>query len=134
MIDFKTAQVRRHQQNLERYCRLLATELTNLQRQYLHKRIAEEYAQLKRLEKAASRATAWQDDTRVEQMASSSGREGERKSGFEVGNKARNPSRRSRVAVGIALLTDPQVFWLHFGDVQIGPENAGGSCVRSRTS
>jgi len=42
MIDFKTAQVRRHQQNLERYCRLLATELTNLQRQYLHKRIAEE--------------------------------------------------------------------------------------------
>jgi len=53
MIDFKTAQVRRHQQNLERYCRLLATELTNLQRQYLHKRIAEEYAQLKRLEKAA---------------------------------------------------------------------------------
>lgn len=89
MIDFKTAQVRRHQQNLERYCRLLATELTNLQRQYLHKRIAEEYAQLKRLEKAAFRATAWQDDTRVEQMASSSGREGERKSGFEVGNKAR---------------------------------------------
>jgi DNA-binding transcriptional regulator GbsR (MarR family) len=73
MIDFKTAQVRRHQQNLERYCRLLATELTNLQRQYLHKRIAEEYAQLKRLEKAAFRATAWQDDTRVEQMASSSG-------------------------------------------------------------
>jgi len=51
---------------------LLATELTNLQRQYLHKLIAEEYAQLKRLEKAF-RATAWQDDTRVEQMASSSG-------------------------------------------------------------
>ena len=70
MIDFKTAQVRRHQQNLKRYCRLLATELTNLQR---HNRIAEEYAQLKRLEKAAVRATAWQDDTRVEQMASSSG-------------------------------------------------------------
>jgi hypothetical protein len=21
------------------------------------------------------------------------------------------------------LLTDPQVFWLHFGDMQIGPEN-----------
>jgi hypothetical protein len=61
-------------------------------------------------------------------------REGERKSGFEVGNEAGNPSRRGRVAVGIALLTDPQVFWLHFGDVQIGPENAGGPCVRSRTS
>lgn len=73
MIDFKTAQVRRHRQNIERYSRLLATELTDLERQYLHKRIAEEYAQLKRLEKAAFRATAWQDDTRVEQMASSSG-------------------------------------------------------------
>jgi hypothetical protein len=72
MIDFKTAQVQRHQQNIERYCRLLATELTDLERQYLHKRIAEEYAQLNQLEKAASRATAWQGDTRVEPMASSS--------------------------------------------------------------
>jgi len=36
--------------NLERYCRLLATELTDLEREYLHKRIAEEHAQLKRLE------------------------------------------------------------------------------------
>jgi hypothetical protein len=51
MIDFKTAQVRRHQQNIKRYCRLLATELTDLERQYLHKRIAEEYAQLERLKK-----------------------------------------------------------------------------------
>jgi len=70
MIDFKTAQVRRHRQNIERYSRLLATELTDLQRQYLHKRIAEEYAQLKRLEKPAFPATAWQGDTPVEQMAS----------------------------------------------------------------
>jgi hypothetical protein len=51
MIDFKTAQVRRHQQNIKRYCRLLATELTDLERQYLHKPIAEEYAQLERLKK-----------------------------------------------------------------------------------
>ena len=53
MIDFKAvAQVRRHRQNLERYCRLLATELTDLERQYLHKRIAEEHAQLERLKKS----------------------------------------------------------------------------------
>ena len=52
MIDLKTAQARRHRQNIERYCRLLATELTDLERHYLHKRIAEEYAQLKRLEKS----------------------------------------------------------------------------------
>ena len=51
MIDFHAAQVRGHRQNIERYCRLLATELTDLERQYLHKRIAEEYAQLKRQKK-----------------------------------------------------------------------------------
>jgi 5-bromo-4-chloroindolyl phosphate hydrolysis protein len=51
MIDFN-AQVRRHRQNIQRYCRLLATELTDLERQYLHKRIAEEHAQLQRLEKS----------------------------------------------------------------------------------
>ena len=47
MIDFHTA--RGHRRNIERYCRLLATELTDLERQYLHKRIAEEHAQLERL-------------------------------------------------------------------------------------
>jgi hypothetical protein len=51
MIDFHAAQVRGHRRNIERYCRLLATELTDLERQYLHKRIAEEYAQLEQLEK-----------------------------------------------------------------------------------
>jgi 5-bromo-4-chloroindolyl phosphate hydrolysis protein len=54
MIDFKTARVRGHRQNIERYCRLLATELTDLERQYLHKRIAEEHAQLEQLEKVHS--------------------------------------------------------------------------------
>ena len=54
MIDFNTARVRSHRRNIERYCRLLATELTDLERQYLHKRIAEEYAQLERLEKSQS--------------------------------------------------------------------------------
>ena len=68
MIDFKTAQERRHRQNIQRYCRLLATELTDLERQYLHKRIAEEYAQLKPLEKAASQANTSQGNERVEQM------------------------------------------------------------------
>ena len=52
MIDFHTAPVWRHRRNIERYCRLLATELTDLERKYLHKRIAEEHAQLERLEKS----------------------------------------------------------------------------------
>jgi hypothetical protein len=50
-IDFHAAQVLGHRQNIERYCRLLATNLTELERQYLHKRIAEEHAELERLEK-----------------------------------------------------------------------------------
>ena len=58
MIDLKTAQVRRHRQNIARYCRLLATELTDLERQYLHKRIAEEHAQLERLEKSRAQQRA----------------------------------------------------------------------------
>ena len=68
MIDFKTAQVRRHQQNIKRYCRLLATELTDLEPQYLHKRIGEEYAQLKQLEKGAPQANPSRGNERVEQM------------------------------------------------------------------
>jgi hypothetical protein len=54
MIDFNTAQVRGRQRNIERYCRLLATDLTELERHYLHKRIAEEHALLEQLEKAGS--------------------------------------------------------------------------------
>jgi hypothetical protein len=73
MIDFNTARVRGHRQNIERYCRLLATELTDLERQYLHKRIAEEHAQLEQLKKAASRGNASAGNTRDEQMASSCG-------------------------------------------------------------
>jgi hypothetical protein len=60
VIDFN-AQVRRHRQNIARYGRLLATELTDLERQYLHKRIAEEHAQLERLER--SRAEQQTDAT-----------------------------------------------------------------------
>jgi hypothetical protein len=51
MIDFEAAQMRSHRRNIECYCRLVATELTDLERQYLHQRIAEEHAQLKQLEK-----------------------------------------------------------------------------------
>jgi bacterioferritin (cytochrome b1) len=52
MVDLRTAKMQGHRQNIERYCRLLATELTALERQYLHKRIAEEHVQLERLKKS----------------------------------------------------------------------------------
>jgi hypothetical protein len=52
MTDFPYGQIRSHRRNIKRYCRLLATELTDLERQYLHKRIADEHAELQRLEKS----------------------------------------------------------------------------------
>ena len=58
MLDFHAIQVRGHRRNIERYCRLLVTDLTDLERQYLHKRIAEEHAQLERLEKRDAKQLA----------------------------------------------------------------------------
>ena len=46
--DLRAAKILSHERNLQRYCRLLATELTELERRYLHKRIAEERAELER--------------------------------------------------------------------------------------
>ena len=60
MIDFDAAQVRSHRRNTERYCGLLVTQLTDLERQYLHKRIADEHAQLKQLEKGQGKRGARQ--------------------------------------------------------------------------
>ena len=42
MIDFWTAKIEGHRRNVQRYIRLLATELTEFERQYLHNQIAEE--------------------------------------------------------------------------------------------
>ena len=44
------ALINAHRANLRRYCSLLATELTESERQYLHRRIAETRLQLERLE------------------------------------------------------------------------------------
>jgi len=42
--------IKTHKANIDRYCRLLATQLTDLERDYLHKRIMEEHVVLSRLE------------------------------------------------------------------------------------
>ena len=47
-LDLRTAKIVSHQRNIQRYAWLLATNLTDLERQYLHKRIAEEQAELER--------------------------------------------------------------------------------------
>ena len=48
MNDLRTAKIKSHRRNIQRYSRLLATNLTDLERQYLHKCIAEEQVELKR--------------------------------------------------------------------------------------
>jgi hypothetical protein len=50
MTDTVLRRIRGHRANLDRYARLLATNLTELERQYIHRRIAEEQAAISRLE------------------------------------------------------------------------------------
>jgi hypothetical protein len=48
MRDLRAAKILSHRRNIQRYSRLLATDITELEREYLHKRIAEEQAELER--------------------------------------------------------------------------------------
>jgi hypothetical protein len=63
MIDFGTAKILSHRRNIQRCVTLLATELTELEREYLHKRIVEERAELERLQgrPGTGLANSWQD-------------------------------------------------------------------------
>jgi hypothetical protein len=45
----RNALVRAHHQNINRYCRLLATNLTEQEREYVHRRIVEERLALERV-------------------------------------------------------------------------------------
>jgi hypothetical protein len=49
MIDQSLARLRVHRQNIERYRRLLETDLTVLERDFIERRIAEEESALNRL-------------------------------------------------------------------------------------
>ena len=48
--DYLNAKILSHRANLQRYAMLLATQLTELERKSLHKRIAEEHAEVVRVE------------------------------------------------------------------------------------
>ena len=50
MQDVKALRLRVHRNNLDRYARLLSTHLTETERAYIHRRIAEEHASLTRIE------------------------------------------------------------------------------------
>jgi hypothetical protein len=53
--EARNALVRAHQNNIKRYCRLLGTDLTELERDYVRKRIVEETHQLEKLLKPPRR-------------------------------------------------------------------------------
>lgn len=50
MIDFYVQRSKTHKTNLDRYSRILATQLTDTEREYIHRRIAEEHSALMKLE------------------------------------------------------------------------------------
>ena len=56
-IDYRTARMWTHRRNIQPYGHLLATELTDLERRYLHSQIAEEQAELERLAREGNPTT-----------------------------------------------------------------------------
>jgi hypothetical protein len=48
-FELRAALAAAHRRNIDRYCRMLATNLTELERAYVHRRIAEERRELDRL-------------------------------------------------------------------------------------
>jgi hypothetical protein len=53
MTDLSGIRIKAHLANIERYRKLLAGRLTRVEREYVMRRIAEERAEIKRLEDAA---------------------------------------------------------------------------------
>ena len=49
MIDQQSARLRTHRRNIQRYRNLLQTSLTELERQFIEKRLAEEQSNLESL-------------------------------------------------------------------------------------
>ena len=54
MIDQQLAQLRTHRSNIQRYRNLLKTSLTELERQFVQKRLTEEQSNLESLTNSAS--------------------------------------------------------------------------------
>jgi len=52
MIDDNLARLRAHRNNIHRYRRLLATQLSNLERAYIERRLSEERASIEALSQA----------------------------------------------------------------------------------
>ena len=61
--DYLNAKILSHRANLQRYATLLATQLTELEREYLHKRIEEERVEVASLEFARAAESAQAKET-----------------------------------------------------------------------
>jgi hypothetical protein len=61
--DYLNAKILSHRANLQRYATLLATQLTELEREYLHQRIEEERAEVASLEFARAAEAAQAKET-----------------------------------------------------------------------
>ena len=61
--NYLNAKILSHRANLQRYATLLATQLTELEREYLHKRIEEERAEVASLEFARAAEAAQTKET-----------------------------------------------------------------------
>jgi hypothetical protein len=59
MTRNQAVRIRAHKDNLDRYCRMLTTQLSELERQFLHRRIAEERLELDRLRAEADPQTSY---------------------------------------------------------------------------
>ena len=78
MIDFFLQRIKAHKSNLDRYSRLLATQLNETERQFIHRRIAEEHAALMKLEAeqlARTVKTSADPDTLIAAQATASRRD-----------------------------------------------------------
>ena len=73
--DYLNAKILSHRANLQRYATLLATQLTELEREYLHKRIEEERAEVASLEFARAAEAAQAKETVVGAEGDASARE-----------------------------------------------------------
>jgi hypothetical protein len=56
MKDLQGVRIKKvHRDNVDRYCRLLATHLTDLEREYIHRRLREEFLALERVSKESDK-------------------------------------------------------------------------------
>lgn len=55
-MDLRAAKILSHRRNIQRHSQLLAMDITELEREYLHKRIVEEQTELEHWETTAEEA------------------------------------------------------------------------------